>query len=101
MYMYHRQENECYPKVVYAPISKEYSILAEANLRAHNNISQNFYCSHISLFLYSVLQLNALFLTISGTFGRNIYFTGDHIYIYIYIYIYISYSGFKKTFSRY
>ena len=37
------------PKDVYFPISKLHSILAEANLLAHNNISQICYCGQISL----------------------------------------------------
>ena len=47
--MYHRQQNKCYPKGVYLPISKVLSILAVANLLAHNNISQICYCSQIPL----------------------------------------------------
>ena len=45
----HRQQNKCYPKGVYWPISKLHSILAVANLLAHNNISQICYCGQISL----------------------------------------------------
>ena len=37
------------PKDVYMPISKLQSILAVANLLAHNNISQICYCGQISL----------------------------------------------------
>ena len=37
------------PKGVYLPISKLHSISAEANLLAHNNISQICYCSQFSL----------------------------------------------------
>ena len=37
------------PKGVYSPISKLHSILAVANLLAHNNISQICYCGQISL----------------------------------------------------
>ena len=37
------------PKGVYLPISKLHSILAVANLLAHNNISQICYCGQISL----------------------------------------------------
>ena len=37
------------PKGVYLPISKLHSILAVANLLAHNNKSQICYCSQISL----------------------------------------------------
>ena len=37
------------PKGVYLPISKQHSILAVANLLAHNNKSQICYCGQISL----------------------------------------------------
>ena len=37
------------PKGVYLPISKLHSILAVANLLAHNNKSQISYCGQISL----------------------------------------------------
>ena len=37
------------PKDVHLPISKLHSILAVANLLAHNNKSQICYCSQISL----------------------------------------------------
>ena len=37
------------PKCVYFPIQKLHSILAVANLLAHNNISQICYCGQISL----------------------------------------------------
>ena len=48
--MHHRQQNKCYPQGVYLPISKLHSILAVANLFAHNNnMSQICYCGHISL----------------------------------------------------
>ena len=43
------QQNKCYPKGVYLPISKLDSILAVANLLAHNNISQICYWGEISL----------------------------------------------------
>ena len=59
---------------VYLPISKLHSILAVANLLAHNNISQICYCGQnafISNFLYCRLYNN---LT---PFGGNIYFAGD------------------------
>ena len=45
-----RQQNKCYPpppKCVYLPISKLHSILAVANLLAHNNIIC--YCGQITL----------------------------------------------------
>ena len=51
-------------------ISKLNSILAAANLLAHNNISQICYCGQISL------QSGAAIWQ-SGTFGSNIYFAGD------------------------
>ena len=47
--MYHRQQNKCYPKGVYLPISKLYSVFAVANLLAHNNKSQICYCGQIAL----------------------------------------------------
>ena len=37
------------PKVVYLPISKLHTILAVANLFAHNNKSQICYCGQFSL----------------------------------------------------
>ena len=46
--MYHRQQNKCYPKAVYLPISKLHSITAVANLLAHNNKSQICHCGQIS-----------------------------------------------------
>ena len=45
---YHHQQNKCYPKGVYLPISKA-TLLAVANLLAHNNKSQICYCGQISL----------------------------------------------------
>ena len=49
-FIYHHQQNKCYPsKGVYLPISKLHSILAVANLLAHNNISHICYCGQISL----------------------------------------------------
>ena len=59
------------PKGVYLPISKLHSILAVANLLAHNNISQICYSSQISL------QSAAVNCTFSDIFGGNIYFAGD------------------------
>ena len=55
---YHRQQNKCYSKGVYLPISKLHSILAVANLLARNNKGQICYCGQISL------QSAAVFLTI-------------------------------------
>ena len=48
------------PKGAYLPISKLLSILAVANLLAHNNKSQICYCGQISL------QSAAVFLTLLG-----------------------------------
>ena len=59
------------PKGVYLPISKLHSILAVANLLAHNNKSQICYCGQISL------QSAAVNCSFSDTFGGNIYFAGD------------------------
>ena len=61
------------PKGVYLPISKMHSILAVANLLAHNNKSQICFVNAVK-FHYRVLQLTAVFLTI---FRGNIYFAGD------------------------
>ena len=63
------------PKGVYLPISKLHSILAVANLLAHNNKSQICYCGQISL------QSAAVNCNFSDTFGGNIYFAGDGSYI--------------------
>ena len=41
------------PKGVYLPISKLHSILAVANLLAHNNTNQICYCGQISLQSYA------------------------------------------------
>ena len=51
------------PKSVYLPISKLHSILALANLLAHNNKSQICYCGQISL------QSAAVNCSFSDTFG--------------------------------
>ena len=59
------------PKGVYLPISKLRSILAVANLLAHNNKSQICYCGQISL------QSAAVNCSFSDTFEGNIYFTAD------------------------
>ena len=59
--MYHRQQKKCYliaKVLINLPISKLHSILAVANLLAHNNISQICYCGQISL------QSAAVILTI-------------------------------------
>ena len=46
-YMYHEQQNKCYPppKGFYLPISKLHTILAVANLLAHNNITIKLLCA--------------------------------------------------------
>ena len=59
------------PKGVYLPIWKLHSILAVANLLAHNNKSQICYCGQISL------QSAAVNCSFSDIFGGNIYFAGD------------------------
>ena len=61
-------------KGVYFIISKLHSILAVANLLAHNNISQICYCSQISL---QSAAVNCIFFWQSDSFGGNIYFAGD------------------------
>ena len=68
--MYHQQQNKWYPKGVCLPIPKLHSILAAANLLAHNNISQICYCGQISL-------QSALVFWQSDTFGGTIYFASD------------------------
>ena len=61
------------PKCVHLPISKLHSILAVANLLAHNNISQICYCGQISL------QSAAVNCSFSDTLGGNIYFAANKI----------------------
>ena len=61
-------------KGVYLSISKQHSILAVANLLAHNNKSQICYCGQISL---QSAEVNCSF---SDTFGGNIYFADDGIF---------------------
>ena len=78
------------PKVVYLPISKLHSILAVANLLAHNNISEICYCSQISLqsaavncsfsdnltpLLVTFTLLAVVLAHVIGTNGRKIPFT--------------------------
>ena len=58
------------PKGACLPISKLHSILAVANLLAHNNKSQICYCGQISL------QSAAVNCSFSDTFGGIIYFAG-------------------------
>ena len=62
------------PKGVYLPLSKLHSILAVANLLAHNNKSQICYWSQISL---QIVAVNCSFFWQSDTFGGNIDFAGD------------------------
>ena len=62
------------PKAVYLPISKLHSILAVANLLAHNNKSQICYCGQVSL------QSAAVNCSFCDTFGGTIYFAGDGTY---------------------
>ena len=64
--------NKCYQKCYQI---KLHSILAVANLLAHNNRSQICYCSQISL---QSAAVNCSF-TKSDTSGGNIYFAGDGI----------------------
>ena len=61
---------------VYLPISKLYSILAVANLLAHNNISQICYCGQNSL---QSAAINYSFSDNITLFWGNIYFAGDGI----------------------
>ena len=65
--------NDTLPNGVYLPISKLHSILAIANLLAHNNMSPICYCGQI---YYRVLQLTGDFW-LSDTLGGTIYFAGD------------------------
>ena len=69
------------PKGVYLHISKLHSILAVANLLAHNNISQICYCGQISL------QSAAANCSFSDTLtlGGTIYFAGDGTCMYTHI----------------
>ena len=64
------------PKGGCLPISKLHSILAVANLLAHNNKSQICYCGQISLQSAAVNCSSSDNLTFLG-FGGNIYFAGD------------------------
>ena len=77
-----KRQNKCYPhagkinvtpKGAYLPISKLHSILAVANLLAHNNKSQLWYCGQISL---QSAAVNCSFLKICHLWG-NTYFAGD------------------------
>ena len=79
--VFERKQNECTiaskinvaPKGVKFPISKLHSILAVANILAHNNISQICYCGQVSL-LSDVVNCS---FSKSYSFGGNNYFAGD------------------------
>ena len=63
------------PKIrVYLPISKLHSILAVANLLAHNYISQICYCGQISL---QSATVKCRFSDNLTPLWGNIYFAGD------------------------
>ena len=47
------------PKGAYLPLSKLHSILAEANLLAHNNVSQIYHCGFFFLNSFCTLYLNS------------------------------------------
>ena len=74
--MYHRVGNKINgtPKGVYLSTSKLHSILAMANLLAHNNISQFCYCGQISL---QSAAVNCSFSDNLTPLRVNIYFAGD------------------------
>ena len=78
------------PKSDYLPISKLYSILAVANLPAHNNISPICYCVQINANT-ECCRFNCSFSVNLKLLGvDNIYFAGDGTcttYEYIYTYI--------------
>ena len=61
------------PKGVFLLISKLHSILAVANLLAHNNVSQICYCGQISL---QSAAVNCSFSENLTPFWGNIYFAG-------------------------
>ena len=60
-FMYNASKTNVTLKGVYLSISKLHSILAVANLFAHNNISQICYCGQISL---QSAAVNCSFLTL-------------------------------------
>ena len=62
------------PKGVYLPISKLHSILAVANLLAHNNKIRICYCGQISL---QSAAVNCSFSDNLTPLGGNICFAGD------------------------
>ena len=68
---YHRQQNKWYPKRVFLPISKLHSILAIANLLAHNDVSQICYtASPISL---QSAAVNCSFNDCLATWGYHLF----------------------------
>ena len=70
------------PKVFTCP----FSILAVANLLAHNNISQICYCVQIPLYIYiqsAAVNFNFSFFENLTPFGGNIYFAGDNTCIHV------------------
>ena len=67
------------PKGVYLPITKLHSILAVANLLAHNNISQICYCGQI---LLQSATVNCSFSDNLTPLGGNIYFARDSTIIF-------------------
>ena len=72
--LYHQQQNKCYPKGVYLPISKLLSILVVAkNLLAHNNTTVSNYVQVNSLRLKS----NVISKWASKHLWGTIYFAGD------------------------
>ena len=81
------------PKGVYLPISKLHSMLAVANLLAHNNISQICYCGQISFVSAAV---NCSFTDNLTPLGSTIYFAGNGSYTCVCIYI-GSETEMKKT----
>ena len=62
-YMYYHQQNKCYPKGIYVPISKLHSILAKTNLLVHNKICQICHCGLLS---QPNAAVNSSFLTHFG-----------------------------------
>ena len=66
------------PKCVHLSILTLHSILAAANLLAHNNISQICYCGQISL-------QSAAFFWYSDSFGGTIYFAVDGTYSFTHV----------------
>ena len=79
--MYHQQQNNVSLKDVYLSYSKLYSVLAVANLLAHNNTNQICYCSQFSLQSGAV---NCRFSDNLAPFGCNIYFVGDGTQLFSY-----------------